>query len=215
MLHSRPGHGQHANQLDARADEAVTSSHREIELARQETTHARDELAVVRAELEKVRAELDTAAAVTGDAEARVSVKLDAAARELKAEREKAAAVELAHNAALVAAASAANALAKDLRAALAAAQAEAARDKERVVELQKSVEHLTRAGEEAKELWTRLKEALMARARADAARAPAARVHPALRCGPWRTRTILARALALRIGGGWPHHPTAQCAVL
>lgn len=43
----------------ARADEAVTSSHREIELARQETTHARDELAVIRAELEKVRARLE------------------------------------------------------------------------------------------------------------------------------------------------------------
>jgi hypothetical protein len=114
--------------------------------------------------LEHLREELAAASSVTDDAESRVAAKLDAAARELKAEREKAAAVDLAHNAAVAAAVAAAGATERELRAALAGSAAEAAKERERVAELQRSVEHLTRAGEEAKELWARLKEALLVR---------------------------------------------------
>jgi chromosome segregation ATPase len=142
-------------------------------------------------ELEKVRAELEAASSVTSDAEARVVAKLDAAARELKAEREKAASVELVHNAAVAAATANANAQVEEMRVALAAAQAEAAKDRERAAELQKSVEHLSRAGEEAKELWERLKEALNVRgARVAGANAR----HHAARRGPRGRRATHAR---------------------
>lgn len=43
----------------ARADDVMTRSHREVELARQETVHAREELAAVSDELEKVRTRLE------------------------------------------------------------------------------------------------------------------------------------------------------------
>ncbi len=114
--------------------------------------------------LETLRGELETEKKVSVHAEERVADKLQALERQAKLEREKAAAAELAHNAALAAAAAAAAASEQKLREELAAAKADAAAEKERVSELQRTVEHLTKAGEEAKELWARLKQALLVR---------------------------------------------------
>ena len=112
--------------------------------------------------LELTRKEL--AAATAGDAESRAAAAAEAAAAALAAEKERFVSAEKAHAAALAAARAEAATAVAPLKAAAAAAQAEAVREHERCAELQRSVEHLTRAGEEAKELWARLKEALLVR---------------------------------------------------
>jgi DNA repair exonuclease SbcCD ATPase subunit len=116
-------------------------------------------------EVEKLRGELESEKKATSAVEERAGDKLAALERAAKAEREKAAAVELSHHTAQAAAAQAAAGREKALQEEVAAVRSELAVEKERVSELQRSVEHLTRAGEEARELWARLKQALLVRA--------------------------------------------------
>ena len=116
-------------------------------------------------EVERLRSELELEKKATSGVEERAGDKLAALERAVKAEREKAASAELAANATLAAAAQAAAAREKALQEEAAAVRSELATEKERVAELQRSVEHLTRAGDEARELWARLKQALLVRA--------------------------------------------------
>ena len=101
---------------------------------------------------DKLRSELEAEKKVTSSAEAGVTEKLAMLELKIKLEKEKAAGAELAHQAAVASAA-------KEL----AASKAEVAAERERCAQLQTAVEQLTRAGEEATELWARLKEALLA----------------------------------------------------
>jgi chromosome segregation ATPase len=113
---------------------------------------------------DKLRGELAAEKQVSSSVESRGADKMAALERAAKAEKEKAAAAELAHHTALVAAAQAAAAQERRLQEEVAAVRQQLAQEQERVAELQRSVEHLTRAGEEAKELWARLKQALLVR---------------------------------------------------
>jgi chromosome segregation ATPase len=115
--------------------------------------------------LEATRRELAAASGSATEVETRALARADAAAKELAAEKGRSAAAEKAHAAALAAARAEGADAAAPLRAAVAASAADLARERERCAELQRSVEHLTKAGEEAKELWARLKEALLVRA--------------------------------------------------
>ena len=155
--------------------------------------------------LELTRKEL--AAATAGEAETRAAARAEAAAQEVAAEKERFAAAEKAHAVALAAARAESSTAVAPLKAAAAAAAAEAARERERCAELQRSVEPLTRAGEEAKELWARLKEALLVRpARCAGAATPegpaahAARARrPIMREALTRTTTDRRRTCARR----------------
>jgi len=115
---------------------------------------------------DKLRGELAAEKQVSSSVESRGADKMAALERAAKAEKEKAAAAELAHHTALAAAAQAAAAQERRLQEEVAAVRQQLAQEQERVAELQRSVEHLTRAGEEAKELWARLKQALLVRTR-------------------------------------------------
>ena len=123
--------------------------------------------------LDTARRDLAAATGGAGEVETKALARAAAAEKELAAEKERAAAAEKAHAEALAAARAEAASATAPLRAAAAASAAEAARERERCAELQRSVEHLTRAGEEAKELWARLKEALLVRLPPAAIRCP------------------------------------------
>jgi len=112
--------------------------------------------------LDALKVELQAEKAVSEGAEERASEKLKALERSAKVERERAATEELQHHAQLAASAAAAAVTELQLRQELAVAHSEARAEKEAKAELQRTVEHLTRAGEEAKELWARLKQALL-----------------------------------------------------
>ena len=114
---------------------------------------------------DELRHSLELEKQATSGVEQRAADKLAALERAVKQERETAAALELANNAAMATAAAAAAAREKALQEEAAAVRSDLAVEKERVAELQRSVEHLARAGEEAKELWARLKQALLVRA--------------------------------------------------